>query len=71
MLVLETKGKDTEQDRVKRRYLDEWIEAVNNHGGFGRWRADVALHPGQIKDILIRQTGADGLVAAATDARES
>ncbi len=37
-LVLETKGQDTEQDRVKRRYLDEWTQAVNAHGGFGRWR---------------------------------
>ncbi|WP_210756804.1 hypothetical protein [Caldichromatium japonicum] len=38
MLVLETKGQDTEQDQVKRRYLDEWTQAVNAHGGFGRWR---------------------------------
>ena len=29
MLILETKGQDTEQDRVKRRYLDEWVQAVN------------------------------------------
>ncbi|MGC8732771.1 MAG: BPTD_3080 family restriction endonuclease, partial [Halothiobacillaceae bacterium] len=35
MLVLETKGQDAEQDRVKRRYLGEWIQAVNAHGGFG------------------------------------
>ena len=34
VLVLETKGQDTEQDRVKRRYLDEWTQAVNAHGGF-------------------------------------
>ena len=54
MIVLETKGQDTEQDRVKRRYLDEWIEAVNAHGGFGRWRWAVAGEPGQIRDILIR-----------------
>jgi len=38
MLVLETKGQDTEQDRVKRSYLDEWTQAVTTHGGFGRWR---------------------------------
>lgn len=55
MLVLETKGQDTEQDRVKRRFLDEWVKAVNNHGGFGRWSWDVALDPGEIRDILLRR----------------
>jgi type III restriction enzyme len=34
-LVLETKGKDTEQDQTKRRFLDEMVKAVNAHGGFG------------------------------------
>jgi type III restriction enzyme len=53
MLVLETKGQDTEQDRVKRRYLDEWTQAVNAHGGFGRWRWAVAHHPGEIRDVLM------------------
>ncbi len=51
-LVLETKGQDTEQDKVKRRYLDEWTQAVNAHGGFGRWRWAVAKAPGEIRDIL-------------------
>jgi type III restriction enzyme len=58
MLVLETKGQDTEQDRVKRRYLDEWTQAVNAHGGFGRWRWAVAQHPGEIRDILMQGEGA-------------
>ncbi len=52
MLILETKGQDTEQDQVKRRYLDEWIQAVNSHGEFGHWRKEVALQPGDIHDIL-------------------
>lgn len=51
MLVLETKGQDTEEDQVKRRYLDEWTQAVNSHGGFGRWRYAVAHKPGEIRDI--------------------
>jgi type III restriction enzyme len=55
MLVLETKGEDTEQDHVKRRYLDEWTRAVNAHGGFGNWRWAVADQPGEIRDILIRK----------------
>jgi type III restriction enzyme len=54
MLVLETKGRDTKQDRVKRRYLDEWTQAVNAHGGFGRWRWAVAHHPGEIRDLLVQ-----------------
>ncbi|MCL6510889.1 MAG: DEAD/DEAH box helicase family protein [Anaerolineae bacterium] len=54
MLVLETKGQDTEQDRVKRRYLDEWTQAVNAHGGFGHWRWAVAKHPGEVRDVLMR-----------------
>ena len=33
-LVLETKGKDTEQDQRKRDFLGEWVNAVNAHGGF-------------------------------------
>jgi len=54
MLVLETKGQDTEQDKVKRRYLEEWAQAVNAHGGFGHWRCAVANAPGEIRDILIK-----------------
>jgi type III restriction enzyme len=54
MLVLETKGQDTEQDRVKRRYLDEWTQAVNAHGGFGRWRWAVARQPGEIRDVIMQ-----------------
>src|SRR5690606_32854341 len=52
MLILETKGQETEQDRVKRRYLDEWVRAVNSHGGFGRWHWAVTRGPGEIKDVL-------------------
>ena len=59
MLVLETKGQDTEQDRVKRRYLDEWTQAVNAQGGFGWWRWDVAKKPGEIRDILTKHDGAE------------
>jgi type III restriction enzyme len=53
MLILETKGEENEQDRVKHRYLDEWVQAVNAHGGFGHWRWAVVQHPGEIRDILI------------------
>src|SRR5262249_54506008 len=54
MLVLEAKGQDTEQDRTKREFLDEWVNAVNAHGGFGTWSWDVSLNPADVKDILAR-----------------
>ena len=53
-LVLEVKGQDNEQNQTKRRFLDEWIQAVNAHGGFGSWCWDVSKDPGDIKDVLAR-----------------
>ncbi len=52
MLVLETKGQETDQDKTKRQSLDEWVRAVNEHGGFGRWRWAVSRNPGEIHGIL-------------------
>jgi len=54
MLILETKGEEPEQDLVKHRYLDEWVQATNAHGGFGRWTWAVAYQPGEVRDILMR-----------------
>jgi type III restriction enzyme len=59
MLILETKGQDPEQDQVKRRYLDEWTQAVNARGGFGVWRSATARQPGEIKDILLKGVHSD------------
>ena len=58
MLVLETKGKDTNQDRTKRRFLAEWVNAINAHGGFGRWSWDVSNAPADLSDILARHSRA-------------
>ena len=58
MLVLETKGEDSDQNRTKRRFLAEWVNAVNAHGGFGRWCWDVSLSPSDIQDILARHARA-------------
>ncbi len=58
MLVLETKGRDSDQDKTKRRFLGEWVRAVNAHGGFGRWSWDVSRAPGDIRDILARHISA-------------
>jgi type III restriction enzyme len=52
MLVLEVKGQDTQEQQTKREFLGEWVRAVNNHGGFGAWAADVSRHPGDVREIL-------------------
>lgn len=51
-LILETKGQETEQDRTKRRFLDEWVRAVNHDGRFGHWRWAVSRNPSDLKDLL-------------------
>jgi type III restriction enzyme len=56
LLVLEVKGQDTEQDQIKRRFLDEWVKAVNDHAGFGVWAWEVSKNPADIKDLLARHT---------------
>ncbi len=53
MLILETKGEETEQDKVKQRYLEEWVQAVNTHGGFGHWRCAVVRGVGEVRDVLM------------------
>ena len=59
MLVLETKGQPDEQSHSKRRALEQWTQAVNRHGGFGSWSADVSYSPGDIKDILTKHGKAE------------
>ena len=54
MLVLETKGEDSEQNRTKRRFLAEWVRAVNQTGSFGDWVSDVALSPDAVDDVSRR-----------------
>ena len=51
-LVLEIKGKDSEQNKAKRDALKEWIEAVNEDGKFGTWSWDVAFDPAEVRPII-------------------
>jgi type III restriction enzyme len=51
-LILETKGQETERDKAKRSFLDEWVEAINHQGGFGKWKAAVSKHPDDVPEIL-------------------
>jgi type III restriction enzyme len=53
-LVLEVKGQDTQQDKTKREFLDEWVKAVNEHGGFGEWEWAASRAPGDVSEILQR-----------------
>ncbi|MBI4027680.1 MAG: hypothetical protein HY360_22020 [Verrucomicrobia bacterium] len=56
MLIVETKGQDTEKDRTKRRYLNEWVNAVNTHGGFGNWKSGVCLNPADLPTVIQEAT---------------
>lgn len=51
-LILETKGQDSEQDKTKRAFLDEWCRAVNQHGGFGKWSCAVSFNPNDLQMVL-------------------
>ena len=48
MLVLETKGQETERDRKKKMALSEWVEAVNQTGEYGEWCNRVSYN---VKDV--------------------
>lgn len=54
MLIVETKGQATEQDKAKWKAMDEWIEAVNTFGGFGVWKRAVTRYPGEIRDVVMK-----------------
>ena len=51
-LILEVKGRDTPEDKTKREFLSEWVNAVNGHGGFGQWAWAVSFQPKDVADIL-------------------
>lgn len=56
-LILEVKGRDTLQDKTKRSYLDEWVRAINEQGGFGTWRWAVSKDPADVAGILENVAG--------------
>jgi len=58
-LILEIKGIDDPQNRTKREYLNEWVKAVNNHGGLGKWHWNVSFHPSDIESKLKMSEKAD------------
>ena len=56
ILVIETKGEEDQKDKVKREAMREWLRAVNQHGGFGRWHPEPAVskRPDDIPQLLER-----------------
>jgi type III restriction enzyme len=52
-LILEVKGQDSQENKTKREFLDEWVKAVNSHGGFGKWKWAVSKNPADLKKILV------------------
>jgi type III restriction enzyme len=55
-LILEVKGKDDQQNKTKREYLKEWVNAVNSDRRFGKWSWDVSFRTSDIKDIINRHS---------------
>jgi len=51
-LVLEVKGRDSQEDKTKRSFLDEWVRAINEKGGFGKWSWAVSKSPSDVLEIL-------------------
>lgn len=52
MLVLETKGQETRQDRIKRDALKEWVCAVNEEKQYGQWCSDVSSNVSDVDGII-------------------
>jgi len=52
MLILEVKGVKKERDLSKKDFLDEWIKAVNEYGGFGEWHHEMIENSGQTKKLI-------------------
>jgi type III restriction enzyme len=51
-LVLEVKGQDSDENRVKREFLNLWVKAVNETKRFGKWHWAVVFNSSEIHDIL-------------------
>jgi type III restriction enzyme len=55
-VILEVKVQDDQQQQTKREFLSEWVRAVNGHGSFGEWTADVSRPPPKsVLEIVAKQ----------------
>lgn len=51
-IILEIKGKDSEEVRAKQSAAEEWTKAVNSHGGFGMWCYELIFEPREVKNRI-------------------
>ena len=51
-LVLEVKGVDDNQNKEKRRYLEQWVDVVNEDGNHGTWSWDVIFNPSELRNVI-------------------
>lgn len=51
-LVLEVKGRETEEDKIKSVALREWIRAINDVKEFGHWVSDISYSPKDVDGII-------------------
>lgn len=54
ILVLETKGQETQRDKKKRMALAEWISAINGLAEYGEWCNDVSYNVADVDGIIQR-----------------
>ena len=52
MLVLEVKGIESDESKAKHASLAEWVNGINQHGGFGRWAWGVSRDPKDVVDVI-------------------
>ncbi len=53
-LILEIKNRDREIDLIKRKYLDEWVNTVNQYGSFGKWQWAISREATDLPEILAK-----------------
>ena len=51
-LVIE--GEPVNPKTGKEYTIEEWVEAVNGHGGFGQWASDVCLKPADLPTVIAK-----------------
>jgi len=53
-LILETKGQDSPEVKVKRAALAEWVEAVNSLKEYGEWCNDISFNVADVDGIIAK-----------------
>jgi len=58
-VVLEVKGYEREKDRTKTTAMKKWIDAINNHGEFGKWEYLICRNPSRVSKQLSKLVGGE------------